>query len=420
MTTSLGHRFLDDVASKTDGALTITTASHDRNDPHLPDDNLSLPVRMIEATDDSIIFARSIPALQSFCLLAERFQFAYGWLTNWTKTTAFVLSPDGTQPATLTMPSITIQPGVSPLNITNHDVPLILNELDFLRVKINNPAYRFQELHDFIEAFTLPKFVGPTPITLMRKIAMQSIASRARALLSFQPITDTDALKLDRSVAAKVHAASGFPWIFNTEIATLPVSLHGFEFPSIRRINTSIAVDGLACDLNHHIPAYRNMALITLADWTCSVNDCIHPLTQPGINKDFSRRIHFNTIPAAWIIAQKEMATMKPPLYLIPVDYSNNLENGSQSTTDFSSVLTMSIMFYSDQPRLSRATGSKPLARLVIRMSHGYVTAPLTFSPNHYSVGRMLSVISMLLLQYANFLPQNNPTTTERGQLTAR
>ena len=54
LTTSLGHRLLDDVASKTNGALTITTASHDRNDPHLPDDDLSLPVHMIEATDDSI------------------------------------------------------------------------------------------------------------------------------------------------------------------------------------------------------------------------------------------------------------------------------------------------------------------------------------------------------------------------------
>ena len=200
------------------------------------------------------------------------------------------------------------------------------NELDFLRVKINNPSYRFRELHDFIEAFTLPKFVGPTPITLIRKIAMQSIASRARALLSFQPITDTDALKLDRSIASKVHSASGFPWIFNTEIATLPVSLHGFDFPSIRRINASIAVDGLARDLNHHIPAYRNMALITLADWTCSLNNCVHPLAEPGISKDFSRRTHFNTIPAAWIIAQKEMGSMKPPLCLLPTDQCHILK----------------------------------------------------------------------------------------------
>jgi Reverse transcriptase (RNA-dependent DNA polymerase) len=330
LTTSLGHRLLDDVANVTPGALTITSSTLDRQDPHLPIDNSSLHIRMIEATDDSIIFARTIPALQSLVLLAERFQYAYGWLTNWLKTTAYVLSPSGDQPSTLTMPSITVEPGVSPLIISNHDVPLIPNELDFLRVKINNPAYRFRELQDFIEAFTFPKFIGPTPITLIRKIAMQSIASRARALLSFQPISDNDALKLDRLVAAKAHAISGFPWIFNSEIATLPVSLHGSEFPSIRRINASIAVDGLARDLNHHITSYRNMALITLADWTCSMNNCINPLAEPGILKNFSRRMHFNTIPAAWIIAQKEMGSMKPPLCLHSTDQSHIL-NGDVS-----------------------------------------------------------------------------------------
>lgn len=330
LTTSMGHRYLDDVASETPGALTITTSTHDRLDPHLPDDYISLPIRMTEATDDSIILARSIPALQIFCLLAERFQYAYGWLTNWVKTTAFVLSPSGVQPDTISMPSITVQPGVSPLIITNHEVPLIPDELEFLRVKIDHPTHRFQELHDFIDAFTFPKFVGPTPITLVRKIVMQSIASRARALLTLQPITDSDALKLDRLVAAKVHATSGFPWMFNTEIATLPVSLHGFDFPSIRRINASIAVDGLARDLNHHIPAYRNMALITLADWTCSINDCINPLTGSGLLKDFTRRLHFHTIPAAWIIAQKQMGALKPPLRLLATDH-NHILNGDVS-----------------------------------------------------------------------------------------
>ena len=322
LTTSLGHRYLNDIANITPDALTITSSTHDRLDPHLPDDNISLPVRMIEATDDSIIFARSIPALQSFCLAEERFQYAYGWLTNWLKTTAFVLSPSGIQPSTISLPSITVAPDVSPLTITHHDVPLIPDELEFLRVKIDNPSHRYQELRDFVDSFTFPKFIGPTPITLIRKIVMQSIASRARALLTLQPITDADALKLDRCIAAKVHAIAGFPWIFNTEIATLPTALHGFEFPSIRRINASIAVDGLARDLNHHIPAYRNMALITLADWTCTINDCSNPLAGSGILKDFTRRMPYHTIPAAWIIAQREMGLMKPPLRLYSTDQS--------------------------------------------------------------------------------------------------
>ena len=326
LTTSLGHRYLDDYASQMSGALTISSSSHERLDPHLPDDYISLPIRMIEATDDSILFARSLPALQSFCLLEERFQFAYGWLTNWLKTTAYVLSPSETPPETVSLPSITVKPGVSPLTITYHDVPLIKNELEFLRVKIDNPSHRYSELHDFIDAFTFPKFIGPTPITLIRKIAMQSIASRARALLTFQPITDSDAFKLDKLVAAKVHAISGFPWIFNTEIATLPVALHGFEFPSIRRINAAIAVDGLARDLNHHIPAYRKMALITLADWTCNINNCVNPLVDPGILKHFTRRLQYHTIPAAWIIAQKVMGDMKPPLRLCSTNHSHILQ----------------------------------------------------------------------------------------------
>lgn len=107
------------------------------------------------------------------------------------------------------MPSITVDPAVSPMIVSYHDVPLIPDQLDFLCVKIDNLSYCFQELQDFVKAFTFPKFVGPTPITLTRKIVMQSIASQAHALLTFQPITDSDAFKLDKLVAAKVHLLSG-------------------------------------------------------------------------------------------------------------------------------------------------------------------------------------------------------------------
>jgi hypothetical protein len=66
LTTSLGHRYLDDVATKTPSALTISTSSNERHDPHLPDDYLSLPIRMIEATDDSILFASSCQPFKTF------------------------------------------------------------------------------------------------------------------------------------------------------------------------------------------------------------------------------------------------------------------------------------------------------------------------------------------------------------------
>jgi hypothetical protein len=141
LTMRMGHCYLDDIANDTPGMLTIITSTQDCHDPHLPDDHISLPICMTEATDDSIIFARSIQALQTFCLLEEHFQFAYGWFTNWHKTIAYVLSPSGNQLNTISMPSITFQPGVSPLVITNHDVPLIPNQLEFLCVQINNPSH---------------------------------------------------------------------------------------------------------------------------------------------------------------------------------------------------------------------------------------------------------------------------------------
>jgi len=49
-----------------------------------------------------------------------------------------------------------------------------------------------------------------------------------------QPVSDNDALKLDKQITTKIHIIAGFPWSFNTEIATLPLVLHGFEFPSIQ------------------------------------------------------------------------------------------------------------------------------------------------------------------------------------------
>ncbi|KAJ7687241.1 hypothetical protein B0H17DRAFT_939568, partial [Mycena rosella] len=85
-TTSLGHRYLDDIAAQHVDSLVITTANALSADPHLPNDSSQVVVTMVEATDDSFIFAKSLHAAQSFCLHMEHFQFAYGWLTQWRKT----------------------------------------------------------------------------------------------------------------------------------------------------------------------------------------------------------------------------------------------------------------------------------------------------------------------------------------------
>ncbi|EDR05378.1 uncharacterized protein LACBIDRAFT_329822 [Laccaria bicolor S238N-H82] len=222
-------------------ALVISSSSMQKDDPHLKDARLSLRVAMVEATDDSYIFSRSLVSLQRNALAMERFQYAYGWLTQWAKLKAYVLSATGDHPDTVKFQSVSTGRGVNPLAITEHDVALIKDDLDFLRTKVNDPTSRFVELKDFIESFQFPKVIGRLPITLIRKIVSQNVVSRCRALLSLQSLKQPDAEALDRLIIQKVHDALGFPFQPSTSIATLPVLYHGFDFPSIARINAGIS-----------------------------------------------------------------------------------------------------------------------------------------------------------------------------------
>jgi hypothetical protein len=142
-------------------------------------------------------------------------------------------------------------------------------------------------------------------------------------LLSIQPIKPGDALSLDKMIASKIHLITGFPYNPNTDILMLPLDLHGLDYPSLVRINAGIAMEGLWRDLNHHVPAYRNMARLTLTDWTCTINRCVYPLDGKGLLKDFTG--HYWKIPAAWIIVHKVMTTLELKMALRVTDGSHIL-----------------------------------------------------------------------------------------------
>jgi hypothetical protein len=120
-------------------------------------------------------------------------------------------------------------------------------------------------------------------MTLARKIVSQNITSRCRALLSLQPIKQTDAEQLDRLISAKVHKLLCFPYSLQTNILTLSLKLHGLDFPSIVRINACIATEGMMHDLNHDFHAYRQVVRITYADWMCRYNNCGHLVDGDGL-----------------------------------------------------------------------------------------------------------------------------------------
>ena len=142
MTTSLGHRWLDDMAKESPSRLVVKSMQSIKTDPHTPDDISELLVTMVEAMDDSYLFATTLHGLQYFCLLMERFQFAYNWLTQWSKTDVYVLNDPAASDMgnSVNMPSITRTPRKSPWNITYYPVRVIRNQLEMLRTMVNDSS----------------------------------------------------------------------------------------------------------------------------------------------------------------------------------------------------------------------------------------------------------------------------------------
>lgn len=135
--TSLGHHWLNDIALNNSGALVLSTHQARVSFPHVPTDHLHLPITMVEAMDDSTIFATSASFLHTLVLSAECFQAAYGWLTAWSKSLLLLINmPDA--------PSVASMPSVDPDNmlfdhILMHDVSVVTDHIEFLHVATNDP-----------------------------------------------------------------------------------------------------------------------------------------------------------------------------------------------------------------------------------------------------------------------------------------
>ena len=252
LTTSLGHHWLTDLASVTSGALLVSTHQARVGSPHTPADNLRVLVIMVEAMDDSTIFATTLPCLRTLALSAERFQAAYGWLTSWSKSLLLMLNVP--QPPTLTM-----IPSVDPTDVASgavisQPVTVVTSHMEFLRVATNDPHQQFLRIRDLVDSFDFPQLYRRLPLTLLRRLIVQRLVSKIRPRLAFQPLLRADADMLDTAIAHKVHDYLRFPFPFNSTLLSLPLQLHGFDFPSVARLNACAAVTGLLRDLNHHLP----------------------------------------------------------------------------------------------------------------------------------------------------------------------
>ncbi|KAG2095674.1 uncharacterized protein F5147DRAFT_747684 [Suillus discolor] len=242
--------------------VTVSSIQHMDHREHVPADRLSLALAMCEATDDSLLFAGSLPSLERSCLAMERFQAAYGWLTNWDKSAVFVLNvPD--PPMSLSLPSVWPADPTSP-TVCMRSVRVITSHVEFLRVSVNDPLTQFAKIRDIIVSFSFPRMHCQLPLTALRRIISQCLVSRIRPLLAFQPVTRIQAQQLDHMIARHVHDYYRFPFHFNSTLLSLPTDLFGMGFPSISRLNDTLALQVTAAtgSLVGSLDNYANGATI--------------------------------------------------------------------------------------------------------------------------------------------------------------
>nr|VWO97891.1 Cytochrome P450 3A13 [Ganoderma boninense] len=280
LTTSLANHWLRDILAP-DQHVVFQSHYGSQGLPHTPDDRLTFRAQLVEAMDDSVIIAPSLPASQAAGLHVERFQAAYGWETNWSKSLLAILHADPV-PSTLPMPSVDPNDPDSG-RVIYHTITVTTSHCEFLRVQINDPETQYQRIRAIITNFSFPVMHTRLPFMAVRRIISQCLISCIRPYLSYQPITRARAADLDHLLAACVHHYFRFPFRFNSSLLFLPITHFGFDFPSIVQLNDIAAISGLIRDLNHHVPTFRTMARITLADWTCLLNHCQSPLLRLAV-----------------------------------------------------------------------------------------------------------------------------------------
>ena len=126
---------------------------------------------MVEAMDDSMIFATSLPFLQTLILSAERFQAAYGWLTFWPKSLLLALNAPQTEPL-LPIPSIDPNDMYSDRTVL-HDVSVISDHMEFLHVSTNDPHCQYLCIRDIVDSFDFPTLSHCLPFTLLHRFVIQ-------------------------------------------------------------------------------------------------------------------------------------------------------------------------------------------------------------------------------------------------------
>lgn len=266
----------------------LRTKNSARKEPHLHVDEAAVVIpRILEATDDSLIVAKSWQALKTLTMSAEQFQDAYNIATNWSdgdKTTCFVLgaSPES---ADLSV-SFPLPEGRSAtFNVTE--------EPTFLKTSFKVPLKTMDRALEAIESFPLP-FTRKLPLSLIRRAVTALLIPKIRGILSLQPLLMDMAHELDLALVRKVSATLGVAFR-RSPLLFLQLEQLVFAFPSIFRLNGELAIASLLRSLNHPLPPFRMLSVLTWVNWSCQEHGCCNPFDL-GTAKD--PRLHQGVLPS--------------------------------------------------------------------------------------------------------------------------
>lgn len=197
----------------------------------------------------------------------------------------------------------------------------VLEEHTFLRTVINGAQRRFQECLAIVENAPFPSMrTRKLPISGISRLVNQSVASKIRSKIAFQPLRQEDAEKLDTAITRRVQQY--YDWVFKiaSKLLCLPLEEHGFDFISVASLNRTELIVGQQRDLNHRNQGVRDLAQITLADLQCSYNHCRWPLQPGGLSLGPLSMAHKH-FPITLIELCKQLTALKVSIFPTCQDY---------------------------------------------------------------------------------------------------
>jgi hypothetical protein len=174
LTTSLCNRWISDLMGEDLGHLLLQTQQGQRGQIHTPLDELTQSVTMVEAMDDSLLFATTFLSLTKAACDADCFQATYSWETAWNKSNLYAYHPFSFPSAgqSISIPSVDYSNPSAPTTFY-HDVQVATDHTTFLCVPIDALDTHFEHLWDVISNFVFPPISCALPLTLLRRIINQ-------------------------------------------------------------------------------------------------------------------------------------------------------------------------------------------------------------------------------------------------------